>query len=74
VTYETLVFKMAVEKSKRVKPQSRICGVEEMNIQCNEAKTEIHLLDIKDKNLYAALLEEINATIDSWRRINGNDL
>jgi hypothetical protein len=41
-----------------------------MNIQCNEAKTEIHLLDINDKNLYAALLEDINMTLDSWRRIN----
>jgi hypothetical protein len=41
-----------------------------MIIQCNEAKTEIHLLDIKDKNLYAALLEEINMMLDSWRRID----
>jgi hypothetical protein len=41
-----------------------------MIIHCNEAKTEIHLLDIKDKNLYAALLEEINLTLESWRRLN----
>jgi hypothetical protein len=41
-----------------------------MNIQCNEAKTEIHLLEINDKNLYAALLEEINMMLDSWRRID----
>lgn len=45
-------------------------GDKEMIIQCNESKTEIHLLEIKDKNMYAALLEEINLTLESWRRIN----
>ena len=42
-----------------------------MNITANESKTEIHLTGIDSKQLYAALLEEINATYDVILNVGG---
>jgi hypothetical protein len=35
-----------------------------MKVTTNDAKTEIRITEIDNKNLYACLLEEINATHD----------
>jgi hypothetical protein len=38
-----------------------------MKLTTNPSKTEIHITEIGNKTLYAALLEEINMTYDSCK-------
>jgi len=43
-----------------------------MKLTTNPSKTEIHITEIGNKTLYAALLEEINATEQFCKRISND--